>query len=106
MQTMLTVNYYFEICCQIISVVITHAWVSYIGFTEAYNDATKTAVNPMSKANILQLPGGEYQLFHLYSLFIFFDIRILRPIFTIFRYLMPVQLTVESHQVHLLLRLP
>ena len=35
-----------------------HVWVSYIGFTEAYNDATETAaVNPMSKDNQWRIQG-------------------------------------------------
>lgn len=44
-----------------------HAWVSYIGFTEAYNDATEN-VSPMSEINIPKSPGEYITLSTRYRL--------------------------------------
>ena len=44
-----------------------HAWVSYIGFTEAYNDATEN-VSPMWELNIPKSPGEYITLSTRYRL--------------------------------------
>ena len=84
-----------------------HAWVSYIGFTEAYNDATEN-VSPMSEINIPKSPGEYITLSARYRL----QFAIVCSYFVtfIYSYLYVCNFqthhaycwTVELHQVHLL----